>query len=35
MLSYEAWARLRREQGLAPEAARRVLERAVGALIGD
>jgi AcrR family transcriptional regulator len=34
LLSYEAWSRLRREQGLAPAEARRVLERAVRALIG-
>jgi AcrR family transcriptional regulator len=34
LLSYEAWSRLRREQGLAPEAAQRVLQRAVAAIIG-
>jgi AcrR family transcriptional regulator len=34
LLSYEAWSRLRREQALAPEEARRVLERAIRAIIG-
>jgi AcrR family transcriptional regulator len=34
LLGYEAWSRLRREQGLDPDAAQRVLERAVRALIG-
>jgi AcrR family transcriptional regulator len=34
MLSYEAWSRLRREQGLEPAEAQRVLERTVKALIG-
>ena len=34
VLSYEAWSRLRREQGLDPAAAQVVLERAVRALIG-
>jgi AcrR family transcriptional regulator len=32
LLSYEAWSRLRREQGLTPEEARRAIERAVSAL---
>ena len=35
LLSYEAWSRLRRDQQLAPEDARKVLERAVRALVGD
>jgi len=33
LLSYEAWSRLRLEQGLEPAAAQQVLERAVRALI--
>jgi AcrR family transcriptional regulator len=33
LLSYEAWSRLRREQGLDPAAAQRVLEQAVRAMI--
>jgi AcrR family transcriptional regulator len=35
LLSYEAWSRLRREQHLEADEARRVLERAVRALIGE
>ena len=35
LLSYEAWSRLRREQGLDRDGARQVLERAVRALIGE
>jgi AcrR family transcriptional regulator len=34
LLGYEAWSRLRREQGLGPAQARKVLQRAVRALIG-
>lgn len=33
LLSFEAWSRLRREQGLTPKRAQAVLEAAVGALI--
>ena len=35
LLSYEAWSRLRQEQGLDQTTARRVLERTVRALIDD
>jgi AcrR family transcriptional regulator len=34
LLSYEAWSRLRREQGLAPKRAREVVEAAVRKVIG-
>jgi AcrR family transcriptional regulator len=34
LLSYEAWSRLRDDQGLSPRAARAALAAAVGALIG-
>ena len=34
LLGYEAWSRLRREQGLSPAQARKVLQAAVKALIG-
>jgi AcrR family transcriptional regulator len=34
LLGYEAWSRLRREQGLSPAKARKVLEKAVRTLIG-
>ena len=34
LLGYEAWSRLRREQGLSPAQARKVLQGAVKALIG-
>ncbi|WP_312162071.1 TetR/AcrR family transcriptional regulator [Phenylobacterium sp.] len=34
LLSWESWARLRREQGLAPDRARQVLESAVRTLLG-
>ena len=34
LLGYEAWTRLRREQGLTPAQARKVLQTAVRALIG-
>ena len=33
LMSFEAWARLRREQQLGPEAARRVVEQAVAAIV--
>ena len=35
LLSYEAWARLRREQNLTPKRAQAVLEAAVERLLGD
>jgi AcrR family transcriptional regulator len=35
LLSYEAWDRLRRDQGLSPKAARAALARAVGPLIDE
>ena len=35
LLSFEAWARLRRDQGLPPAQARKVLQNAVRALIGE
>jgi len=35
LLSFEAWSRLRREQGLGRDAACAVLERAVGRLLGE
>ena len=34
LLSYEAWSRLRREQGLTPKRAREVVEAAVRKVIG-
>ena len=33
LLSWESWARLRREQGLSPVQARKVLESAVGRVL--
>ena len=33
LMSFEAWARLRREQNLNPEVAQRVVERAVAAIV--
>jgi AcrR family transcriptional regulator len=33
LMSFEAWARLRREQDLSPEAAQRVVEQAVAAIV--
>ncbi|WP_296452413.1 TetR/AcrR family transcriptional regulator [Phenylobacterium sp.] len=33
LMSFEAWARLRREQQLSPEAAQRVVEQAVAAVV--
>jgi AcrR family transcriptional regulator len=35
LLGYEAWSRLRREQGLSPAQARKTLQTAVKALIGE
>jgi AcrR family transcriptional regulator len=35
LLGYEAWSRLRREQGLSPAQARKILQTAVKALIGE
>jgi hypothetical protein len=35
LLSFEAWQRLRDEQGLSPDVARTVLERMVKALVGE
>jgi AcrR family transcriptional regulator len=35
LLGYEAWSRLRREQGLSPAKARKTLQTAVRALIGE
>jgi AcrR family transcriptional regulator len=35
LLSFEAWSRLRREQGLSPNEARKALRAAVKALIGE
>ena len=35
LLSFDAWDRLRRDQGLSPEAAVAALDRAVSRLIGD
>jgi hypothetical protein len=34
LLGYEAWSRLRREQGLSPAQARKALQTAVKALVG-
>ena len=35
LLGYEAWSRLRREQACSPSQARKVLQNAVRALIGE